>query len=489
MFFSGTMEKFEGVRKELLSEVKDADVHKALEQRLELAEINFQEGLIKHITREGEVYGDQVYESGVGLAQEDMGANYMDDSQLLQARNDIERNTQIYAQRKGIPLNSPVYKKMLQDNLTQGHVNVIEALVEDENPEAAKDYFKEFSKEINGDLHDNIDKLIKSTGTALRTQQAVDGYIDQNLTREQAKAQARKDFTGTDRDAAVNRVEARYNEIKNAETRLMKETFDSELADYEDLVAGGATPTEAYEALSETALFDMGGANQHRLRRIRDADIASIAGTTVKTDMALYFELDEFIRQNPDAAQDLNLAGFRDRISPTDLKALNTLRNKDPKDLMSEKQIIDAGLIRMGIDPAEITDEKSGDGEKARAYRTWVMGELGADWDKKDLRETVNRGLIKVMVDDDWFFDDYEYAYLAGQEFNVPGVRPSDVDELAATLESLGLVTSLENIQYADAIRQAGQPITVFNIEALKGNDLSPALPTYEKQSQDFPGG
>jgi hypothetical protein len=419
-----------------------------------------------------------------------MGEFWYDDNQMMQARNDIKRHTDIQAQKKGIPLNSPVYKKMLEDNLTTGHFNAIKAMVENDNPQAASDYFEDFSDEIAGDFHDDIQKLmIKSSGTALRTQQAVDGYIADGLTRTEAEAQARKDFTGTDRDAAVNRVEARYNEIKNAETRLMKETFDSELADYEDLVAGGATPTEAYEALSETALFDMGGANQHRLRRIRDADIASIAGTTVKTDMALYFELDEFIRQNPDAAQDLNLAGFRDRISPTDLKALNTLRNKDPKDLMSEKQIIDAGLIRMGIDPAEITDEKSGDGEKARAYRTWVMGELGADWDKKDLRETVNRGLIKVMVDDDWFFDDYEYAYLAGQEFNVPGVRPSDVDELAATLESLGLVTSLENIQYADAIRQAGQPITVFNIEALKGNDLSPALPTYEKQSQDFPGG
>jgi hypothetical protein len=474
MFFSGTMEKFEGVRKELLSEVKDADVHKALEQRLELAEINFQEGLINHITTEGEVYGDQVYESGVGLGQTEMGEFWYDDNQMMQARNDIKRHTDIQAQKKGIPLNSPVYKKMLEDNLTTGHVNAIKAMVVvGNNPQAASDYFEDFSDEIAGDFHDDIQKLIKSSGTALRTQQAVDGYIADGLTRTEAQAQARKDFTGEDRDAAVLRVEARYNEIDNADNKYQTDTFNGFLGDYEALMKeGDITPTDAYDILYPKMLASgLDGDMIHKMRRIAQADTAAAAGTSRKTNWPVYFSTLKNIKNNQSAWRENPqwLAVLTPELSDTEMRRLETKIFENPETLISNEQRIDDALWSFDMDP-EWLEEEGDDGDKARAFRRYIEDSLPFEWGPDELDKAIEDSKRKILMGDgvfNNFFGERVPIWELGMGDELPGVDKDWLPAVHQTLMNLGLPQDEEHVYAAELVRRAKEPLTVPNIESV----------------------
>ena len=474
MFFSGTMEKFEGVRKELLSEVKDADVHKALEQRLELAEINFQEGLINHITTEGEVYGDQVYESGVGLGQTEMGEFWYDDNQMMQARNDIKRHTDIQAQKKGIPLNSPVYKKMLEDNLTTGHVNAIKAMVVvGNNPQAASDYFEDFSDEIAGDFHDDIQKLIKSSGTARRTQQAVDGYIADGLTRTEAQAQARKDFTDEDRDAAVLRVEARYNEIDNADNKYQTDTFNGFLGDYEALMKeGDITPTDAYDILYPKMLASgLDGDMIHKMRRIAQADTAAAAGTSRKTNWPVYFSTLKNIKNNQSAWRENPqwLAVLTPELSDTEMRRLETKIFENPETLISNEQRIDDALWSFGINP-EWLEEEGDDGDKARAFRRYIEDSLPFEWGPDELDKAIEDSKRKILMGDgvfNNFFGERVPIWELGMGDELPGVDKDWLPAIHQTLIDLGLPQDEEHIYAIELVRRAKEPLTVPNIESV----------------------
>jgi hypothetical protein len=214
---------------------------------------------------------------------------------------------------------------MLRDNLTQGHVNVINALVEDENPQAAKDYFKEFSKEINGDLHDNIDALIKKSGIKQASIQyshqlfdeRPDGMTDGEFTRW-GTDWIRKNVADKYLDETLRRFKARVGEQEAIDTRIKVEKADEAYGIYNGGVDAGLSPMDAFESIPDTILDAM---DQKTVSAMRNMAEKRAQNQTIHTDPETFLDLYEMATGSPaQKAQfrdknQTNLRNYMDKLS------------------------------------------------------------------------------------------------------------------------------------------------------------------------------
>lgn len=488
-FYQRYTEQHDALRAKHLEKASNHRVSGALSQRLEVADINFKEGLISHITKERDVYNTQVYKSSAQVNIERMASNPYNDSEIAQAHDEIVAITTLYADSNGLPKEAK--DAMIKENLSKGHIEVISARIDDGEYERAESYFWKNKDEIDGTKHNEVLKALEKTGQAARTQDLADTtYLEFQDDQKGGLAYIRENAKPEDRDEAIRRLKNRYAEDEKQQNEAYEQTGISVRNQYNvNRLENGMDPQAAFDAIPLTQKLAMKPSELMAL----EAKVASDAlGTVVRTDPAAYFAVEETIRTlmkvDPDAAKAMDLSKFSHLISTADLKALNTLRNKDPQMLGTETQILKEGVLALGIEPAELTKDSS-DGRKARAFQAWVRDNLSPDYDKKELQDVVNRGIIKVITDDGIFWDSEEYAYTAGTEFNVPGVPPERVDEYAAVLQGMGMRVDIDNIMKAHALVVAEMPVTIENMDALSGVDLSGGeLPKYEKQSQDFPG-
>ena len=494
-FFSGFTARHEDLTAELLRGIDSPTVARNVRQQMDLGKINLQESMTTHITRERDKYETQVFDVSLKQGAGTMGANAYNESLQGQARIDIREAVEDYADSH--KLAPEVRDKILEDALTNGHMQIITRMVDDGNYEEAEEHFNDFNKDSDGqkleiaeEQHSAIRELLETAGTEGRTQDLSDDtYARFSDDKKGGLAHIRENARPEDRAEALRLLKNLYAEADGQEKDAWAAAGTSVRGQYSSVFAdpnNQLTPTQIWRSIPLSAKLDMKPSELMAM----EAKVASdAAGTPIKTDISTYFAVEDFIRNYPEEAKTMDLSKYETAISTTDLKALNTLRHKDPKVLGTETSIMKEGVIALGIDPKELLDENSGDGKKARALQTWVRNNLSPDYDKQELQDTVNRGVIKVITDEGWLYDTEEYAYTAGDRFNITGVHPNDVDEGAAAVQATGLPVTAGNVQIAVALMQAGEEVTVDNIKALQGSDIeSVPLPEYDRQSLDFPG-
>jgi len=311
-FYMDAMDQYGQMRERILADVSDPDVHKSLDQRLELGSVNFQEGLIDHVYNEQQRYGDEVYESTVEVEAEDMGANFESDSQVMQSADRIRQMTHDYAVAKGIPLNSDMYTKILRDNMTKGHVNVIEAWVESENPAEAAEYFAENKDEIDGDVHDNINKLLKTSGIKQRSidtsdalfEQRPSGMSDAEFTRW-GTDWIRDNVADDDRDETIRRFKARIGEDSAIDKQVQIDYGDQAYDIYNDAVKNNLSPMNAFNSIPDTIIDKM---DPRTVTAMRNMAEKRAQNKTIHTDPETFLDLYEMATGTPEQK-----AQFRDR--------------------------------------------------------------------------------------------------------------------------------------------------------------------------------
>ena len=439
-FYKKWQDRENEIRQKILAENQNRRINSDLENRLELGNLNFSRGLINHIERERENYANDTYAGTVETAVDTMAANPDDPSVTAQMRDQIITATNDYADRRGIK--GEARKNLLKENLTTGHMEVIEAKIDSGDYSDAREYFTLFKDEIEGEKHNEIEEKLKNAGIRGRSQQAVDQYFLANLTEKQANDQARKDFSNEPelRDATLARIRVRYGEELAIDARTQAAAGEEARSIYQNAVEGGATPSQAYDMIPESVLDAMDSAERMSLYSTMST---TARGQTVKTDWPTYFKLMDWVRDNP--GEQLDLAAYQHLLAGTEQKALYKAMNTDPKVFRTETQIINDGLLAIDMDPKDLTKDNA-KGQKARDFRLWVEGELAGipDYTAKDVKEVVDRGVLQVMRHPNrwsWFRGERP-AYLVEVE-NVPTEK---IDELSQILSDNGEEVSDENI-------------------------------------------
>ena len=373
-FMSHYTEEHDRLREEILGKAPNARVGNLLSRRLDMGEINFKEGLINHAEREGKIYRQQVYEGKIATSKSFMAANADDDALLVQERNDIEAATEQFLTDNGIT-DKDARDAVLLDNLTDAHLGVIQNRIDSGDVAGAKAYFEAYNgsdgspNEIAGDKHDEVLRALKAADTETASVRITDEAFSRHPDNEkEGLAWARTHADPEDRDAVLRRLKARYAENRRFEAEAMEQAGIAARQIYAEHFELGWSPQEAYDEIPMSVKMAM---DPSELMALQDRVERAYADKPVKTDIEAYIELEEFIREYPEAARDLDLSKFETVISTTDLKTLNALRNKDAKILGTENQLLKEGLVNIGINPSELLKDSS-DGKKARAFQKWV---------------------------------------------------------------------------------------------------------------------
>jgi hypothetical protein len=450
---------YDEMKKEFLSEVKDAGVHKDLEQRLELGRINYMEGFINHLTAQGEVYHAQVVEGKIKNGAADMAASYNDDSRLAQAYNRLIEGINQEAEIYGIPIDKsdPAYQNLLRERLTPAHANVITAWVQADKPEEAKEYFYTVKNEISGEQQTVLRELIEESDTLTAAQDFLAEMRSLGTDPAEWRDIARDRFEGEKETAALAQINA-YQLEEN------KEVSDRE-SFYSDTVY------DAWNERGDMSLESFKAANLVELRGMNPKERAAFEkwayAEETKTDPGVYFDTLRKIRENPEEWRTKSLAHLQGSISFTDLKTLDAERMKDAKLLGSDDQRISMGLAAIGLEKKDLLGKPtSSDTIKARLFYKYVQDGLPRDYSEEDLEKAVNDATLLIKSDEragwakmidavlpgDWDFGfDEKYGFELG--------IMSGSAELASMLEDAGYPVTEENLLDAEAIREQGLPV------------------------------
>ena len=463
-FYPEYIAKHDEIKARILGDASNHRVSGALTQQLELGDINVKEGLISHINKERDNYNLQTYQTATAVSVDMIAANPYNDSVIAQQRKAIIAATEQFAAQNDLPVKTRDF--MIKENLSKAHIEVIEARINDDQHESAETYFWKNDEEIMGDAHTKILKTLDASGTAYRTQELSDtAYARFSDDRKSGMAYIRENADPKDREEALRQLTNRYNEDDKQESDGFHVAGVGVRGQYSAMIEAGISPSDAWKSIPLTKKLEMKPSELMAMQSRVDNDIT---GKTVKTDIQTYFQVEQFIRENPEQAKNMDLSMWDSVISPTDLKTLNTLRHKDINLLGTETSLLKEGLLMINIDPKELNNDSNA-GRKARAFQKWVRDNLPVDYDETDLEKTILKGATKIVTDDGWIWDTEEFAYT----LEVEGVKPTEIGQFALMVKALGMAQTPSNIKAAAALSEAGEEVTVENMNALTGADIA----------------
>lgn len=299
--------------------------------------------------------------------------------------------------------------RALAEQLSALHAGVVETLA-GSDPGQARAYLDAHRGEIDGAIGSRLAEVVDQQGTAAIAQRAVDAYVAEGLSAKDARARARKEFSGSQRDAVVARVNARYDEIQ-------REAADEAWTIWDQTGDASQVPADVWVRLDQST---------------RDALIRKQPGDNRPTDAERFQQLLTQVAENPES--------FRATV---DLRK-EPLSNEDRATLAKLSTMTED---RTAYDPATLTqqlaqrvaglNEKKAAQLTSRAYQLlFHEAQIKGRELAFDERERVLDWLVMEAAVPGWFNDRPVYQ-LSDEQFRQAAVeRLSEVNE-ARQLELL----------------------------------------------------
>lgn len=329
---------------------------------------------------------------------------------------------------------------------SQFHRKQIEARLE-ANPKEAKAWLSQNADEMTADDRELLKGRLKTADLRAQSQQAADKIMGRGMDEAQALEAARR-LSPEIRDEVVARVKSRYADSR----RIMKQDAEDAMRDAYNMWLEGTPvheiPEDIYSRLEPES--------KAALKALEDKE------NVVVTDQATWYALQRLATDPASRGkfEEMNLLNYADRLDKGDMeyfaKMQSDLKKGDTKGieaLATKEQMIDAALLRLGLDPADDGKKGKSDSKKILAFREQLEREYreyqevnGKKPDGKTLDEMLNRLSIKVVREKNWW-PDSEIGQFEITPEELGDVPQDMVDDLAAAISSTGEAVTIEKIR------------------------------------------
>lgn len=306
-----TVDSYDARMMEIAENIRDADTREEFTQRLGRARrLGFMRNVNGHTSSEREKFEVQSLQSLLTTSAQTAGRNAQDQvrvlNELAAQRNRIEQ----FAADNGMPAERK--EEMIRASEAATHDAVLQGLVNQENYGLAEQYFENQAKgQMRSADEARWERTIESGSLNERAQVVADeamasvkesgDYSRQN--EEQVKEQIRKEQTGRLRDQSIQRVEARFQDQRQAEAADIKQATNEATVQIIEANNREAALTIANQAPEQTRL-GMLKLVDSLYKPVTEAEAdPTVASAQDQTGLARVRELIDISRRLPDGAQ------------------------------------------------------------------------------------------------------------------------------------------------------------------------------------------
>lgn len=407
--------------------------------------------LRRHVFTEMERHEASELKAFIDNASAAAVANATDPRRVAEELARIEEKIRVHGPRAG--LGKEALEAAQGEARSRVHVGVIDRLLAQDKPGAAKAYYEETRDQIHdpdGRQTAQIERALDEGGLRQQSQQKADEIMASTATAKDALAAAREVKDPQLRDEVVGRVRQRWAERDQIERD-----------EHEEML------TRAANIIDQTRDFD----------RVPPGDIAKMSVQervaleayakhkrqgNLETNWELYYSLKTQAVDDPQAFSAENLVRYRHQLEDTEWKELVAIQvsirggnreqaTKALQDFRTESQLLDDSLRLAGIDP----DDNKSPHKTAIAYLRRQVGETTAALQAQVGRKLTNievQGVIDSVL--------MQTVTIRGSWWNViPGGKPF-FDETKSLLEVTAAdIPRDERKQIDEALRKAGMPV------------------------------
>lgn len=439
--YSEELERFEQLQGSL-SEGLTADQKKMFRGKVNLARINYQLGLVDHLTREKEKLQGQVYTDGVSVSQQSAAENKDIAGQSEQSLDRIRELTEAEAAR--LKLSKDTKDRMLLENLSGGHASIIRAMVDDRQYDDARAWYAGAVEdgEITTDHAHSIDGLLNLAGEDARSIAFVDDMFPMfGEDRGAGDAYIRKNAPDADRDNIQNRYNNRLARDEQVTTEKQNRSQDQAYGTYMDGIKAGLSPQDAWDNVKPSIMKGMKGTHRAAMHNMMQADAR---GQAVHTDPAAFLDLYDIMTGTPEQKakfRDKNQTNLRDQIGSLSTAHIVYFAGMQNDQVEFEYASTMADLKRAVGSAAGYYDKKTGAKKNADGIVEVIQRfdfELQQVQNKTKSKATmleamdIRDRLSIEYVRKHWYRKDEKFIAGAGA---IEGVPAETIDELAAELQ------------------------------------------------------
>lgn len=240
-------------------------------------------------------------------------------SPMLGIKTDILKRVQALASLNGW---SPERKQFEEaKHLTNLHKQVIQSLV-DRSPSKAREYFEANKAEINGSEYDVVDRTLKVGETKQAAFEFAERPDIMALATESDRIAAARDHFKDEpekREAAIHEIKTRAAEVTQARERAQRDAADAAWAVY------GRTGN-----LNDVPASTLAALDGHTYATMKEHAANKAAGKGTVTDFATYYDLRQMAVSDPAGFRRVDLRGYINKLSPSDLQEMAKLQTADP---------------------------------------------------------------------------------------------------------------------------------------------------------------
>lgn len=416
--FKPTQETIDKLRREIAARAGNDTQRQLFERSATARQTAGLESMSRHAARETTTWKNQVDEAAAIQARDMAVANRNDPKIVSQNINAGRYAQAMILDRQGVT--GEAKQVALEAWETETHKAIIDGMLKDDNPQAAKAYYERNMERIDGTSRPGIEQAIDTSRRETVTQQAADGYMLSGMTEAQALADARKKFSGKDEDEVVSRIKTRFAEQRQVKNQVELDAFD----EAQKIMAAGKAkadiPKEIWDALDGKSRLAINSLEASRLDPAKQ-----------KTDPKAHIELYDLLDQGVIRSQ-AQIDKYRPFLSPADYEAASKeLRQRGSA---KEKDLKSAYLKFSGKTKMEDSDL-----EDYVAFTDYARSQIAQtkQSDPDDIENLAARWKMEGYTDRTFGPDTFGEAYREGELHNFIFETPDDVRGEVQTVRQL----------------------------------------------------
>lgn len=337
----------------------------------EKASVGFQSGVLTHIMREDLSHRGEVYKAQVAVSGETMGLNHANPVAISRGRSEIDATVAEYISKNGVT-DPALRERMLQDARGVGHKQVIDGYIQADNAKGAEEYFKTIEQELTPEERKGVHNMLKpqvahEMGKDIAGElflMHLDGKSESQIFEKKLKLTTGK---GADVTRAADQMYSA--QVKAREADRVNESGDILLSFYKGEGGSGVGDPRLREIDAADPTFGVQIREKMdaiEKRRLAAAKAAQAGEPDAPSNMALYAELTESIRNGQESPQ--SIAQYAGTFKDTEIKSLLGLHAASNSAAGRHK--INTALINAGM------PKSADDAERKAAYKGYVEQRL-----------------------------------------------------------------------------------------------------------------
>jgi len=398
--YKSYLEKFNQAADEISSKLDNDQQRQFFRGRADVSRLQYGNNLINHIQKEKDVYAKQVLEGGRAIEVQNAGANWNKPGDVALS---VERTKRLIADQADHEGWSSDFAKAKELQATSAiHETVIAQAIDSDNPEYAKEYYKQSKSQIEADKYAALENLIKKSDDKILAQTVADDAMNRNLTEAQALAEARKKYKGDQEDAIVASIRDRFRE----KDQLRKDNYDQAANTAWTIYA----QSRDFNKIPLTTLEQMDGKERESLHAYAEREKS---GQKTETNWGVYYDLIRMAKDDPAQFKNQNLLKYQPYLNKSELKQMMELQTK-PENIdyiESQSQLAKRKIAQAGLDPKN-TDKNNDQGRAIASFYSNLNNEIaayqaktGKKPDDQKLNEIMDKMLENKVFVDEWFTD------------------------------------------------------------------------------------